>query len=92
MFAGVLVAGRADGILEAWDLLDRTQEPVLVVTVATVALTSLSFSPAMPKSAAKSRSQQQLLAVGEVSGVHDLVCYMVTTALQLLNPRVALTE
>lgn len=61
--AGVLFAGRADGMLEAWDLLDRSHEPVLVTTASTAAVTSLAFS-VPPPAGAKGRSMQQLLAVG----------------------------
>ena len=61
--AGVLFAGRADGMLEAWDLVERSHEPVLICTASTTALTSLAFSPAPPP-AAKSRAAQQLLAAG----------------------------
>ncbi len=58
------MAGRADGIVEAWDLLDRSHEPVLATTVATAAVTSLCFSPAAA-AAAMGRSVQQLLAAGK---------------------------
>ncbi len=60
----MLFAGRADGMLEAWDLLDRSHEPVLVTTASTAAVTSLAFSAPPPAAAAKGRSMQQLLAVG----------------------------
>ena len=61
---GVLFAGRADGVLEAWDLLDRSHEPVLVTAACTAAVTSLAFSlPPLPH--AKGPPTQQLLAVGE---------------------------
>ena len=61
--AGVLFAGRADGILEAWDLLDRSHEPVLVTAASTAAVISLAFSHPPPPHP-KGRSAQQLLAVG----------------------------
>lgn len=63
--AGVLFVGRADGLLEVWDLLERSHEPVLVSAASTAAVTVLRFSPAAPTdSAPKGRSTQQLLAVG----------------------------
>jgi len=60
-----LFVGRADGLVEAWDLLERSHEPVLLSAASTAAVTALCFSPAAPPdSAAKGRSPQQLLAVG----------------------------
>ena len=65
--AGVLFAGRADGLVEAWDLLDRTHEPVLVSAASTVAVTSLCITPDAPAPAGNKRgSTQQLLAVGRL--------------------------
>lgn len=68
--AGVLFAGRADGLVEAWDLLDCSHQPVLVSAASTAAVTSLCFSPDAPATpAAMKVSTQQLLAVGGCSGL-----------------------
>ena len=61
---GVLFVARADGLLEAWDLLDRSHEPSMVATVASSAVTSLEFS---------SQATPQLLAAGDESGVLHIV-------------------
>ena len=61
--AALMVAGRGDGLLEVWDLLDRSHEPILTMLVAGVALTGLAFS--LPVRGPGSRaSSQQLLAIG----------------------------
>ena len=64
-FAGVLYLGRADGVLEVWDLLDRSHEPSMTANPTSSAITSLSFSPAGAPAAPGGRAVQQLLAVGE---------------------------
>ena len=51
---------RCDGVLEAWDLLDRTHEPSLTHTVSTSALTKLSI---------KIEGKKQYLAVGDMHGI-----------------------
>ena len=63
--AGVLYLGRADGVLEVWDLLDRSHEPSMTANPTSSAITSLSFSPAGAPAATGGRAVQQLLAVGE---------------------------
>ena len=63
--AGVLYLGRADGVLEVWDLLDRSHEPSMTANPTSSAITSLSFSPAGAPAAPGGRAVQQLLAVGE---------------------------
>ena len=68
----MLFVGREDGVLEVWDLLDRSHEPVLVSTPSAAAITSLAFSPASTPSAPSTRPVQQLLAVG-VPPAHDAV-------------------
>jgi len=65
--AAVLFAGREDGVLEVWDLLDRSHEPSLLAAPSAAAITSLAFTPALVSSAAGAasmRAAQQLLAVG----------------------------
>ena len=58
--AGVLFAGREDGTVEGWDLLQATHKPVLCISVAASPVTSMAASP-MPSAA---RPSQNLLAVG----------------------------
>ncbi len=69
---GVLFAGRADGLVEAWDLLDRTHEPVLVSAASTVAITRFCITPdALTPVGSKRAPTQQLLAVGEKHPPHS---------------------
>ena len=56
--------GREDGVLEVWDLLDRSHEPVLIATPSAAAITSLAFSPASTSSGSSARPVRQLLALG----------------------------
>ncbi|PRW58624.1 flagellar inner dynein arm I1 intermediate chain IC140 [Chlorella sorokiniana] len=72
---GVVILGRQDGRLEAWDLLDRTHQPCMVAPVAPCALTTLAVSP-LPSSGVSSRaaaSAPQVLAVGDVAGTLRLL-------------------
>lgn len=71
---GVLYLGRADGVLEVWDLLDRSHEPSMTGNPTSSAITSLSFSPAGAPAAPGGRAVQQLLAVGERSVPFRAVC------------------
>lgn len=82
---GVLVAGRADGIVEAWDLLDRSHEPVLAITVATVAVTTLCFSLAASAAASKGRSTQQLLAIGKTLLMASLMALYIQIDVDLME-------
>ncbi|KAL0054665.1 hypothetical protein WJX82_000717 [Trebouxia sp. C0006] len=66
---GVIYAARADGVLEVWDLLDRSHEPSMTAAPCTTPITYLAFSPAGAPPAAGGRSVQQLLAVGDGAGV-----------------------
>nr|CDS24476.1 WD repeat containing protein 63 [Echinococcus granulosus] len=50
---------RADGVLEAWDLLDKTHEPAILHTVSSSALTALSI---------KVEVRKHFLAVGDMHG------------------------
>ena len=63
--AGVLFAGREDGVLEVWDLLERSHEPVLTAQPSAAGIASLAFSPVSPAQAETGgRPVQQLLAIG----------------------------
>lgn len=64
MQAGVIYVARADGVLEVWDLLDRSHEPSMTAAPCTTPITYLSFSPAGAPAASGGRSVQQLLAIG----------------------------
>ena len=80
MGAGVIYAARADGVLEVWDLLDRSHEPSMTAAPCTTPITYLAFSPAGAPPAAGGRSVQQLLAVGQPFALisllcHDMFCY-----------------
>lgn len=69
--AGVVIIGRADGRLEAWDLLDRSHQAAMVAPVAPCALASLAPSPAA--SASSGRAAPQVLAVGDAAGTLRLL-------------------
>ena len=70
VITGCLATGREDGIVEVWDLLDRSHEPVISCTVSMAMVTSLSFSTPdeQPDSSAKPASHKQYLAVGKCIG------------------------
>lgn len=72
-----MVLGRADGRLEAWDLLDRSHQPTMVAMVAPCALTTLAASPAAaggaPGSSRSAAGHHQLLAVGDAAGTLRLM-------------------
>ncbi|KAL4431174.1 hypothetical protein ABPG75_006430 [Micractinium tetrahymenae] len=74
---GVVVMGRADGRLEAWDLLDRSHQPAMVAPVAPCALTALAASPAAasgaPGGSRSAAGHHQLLAVGDAAGTLRLL-------------------
>ena len=63
---GCLAAGREDGLVEIWDLVDRSHEPIITCTVSMAVVTSLSFSLPEDKdrAASGSASHRQYLAVG----------------------------
>lgn len=65
MTAGVLFLARADGVLEIWDLLEATHQPVAEAPVSAVALTSLAVND----SSSASSSTKNWLAVGEARHV-----------------------
>ncbi|KAJ3305744.1 WD repeat-containing protein 63 [Kappamyces sp. JEL0829] len=58
----VFYIGRSDGVLEVWDLLDKTHSATTVQTVATSAISSINIRQYPGKSA------QQFIAVGDDAG------------------------
>lgn len=60
----MIYVARADGVLEVWDLLDRSHEPSMTAAPCTTPITYLSFSPAGAPAVSGGRSVQQLLAIG----------------------------
>ena len=80
--AGVIYVARADGVLEVWDLLDRSHEPSMTAAPCTTPITYLSFSPAGAPAASGGRSVQQLLAIG--APPHHL-CFA-CSCIHLLHP------
>jgi len=55
----VLFVGRSDGMIDIWDLLDRSHEPSMTVAVTAAEVTSMEFT---------SSATRQLLAVGDDQG------------------------
>ncbi|CAK4624064.1 hypothetical protein LEN26_006346 [Aphanomyces euteiches] len=45
---GVIYIGKADGVLEVWDLLDQSHRPSFSSSIAACSLTTLEFRPAGP--------------------------------------------
>ena len=66
---GVVLLGRADGRLEAWDLTDRSHQAAMVAPVAPCALTALAVSPA----SSGGRAARQLVAAGDAGGTLRLL-------------------
>lgn len=64
----VLYLADQSGALEVWDLLDRSHEPSIRVTLAATPIMSLSFNPLPPAASAAQQAAQQLLAVGDATG------------------------
>ena len=58
---GVIITARQDGMIEIWDLLDRSHEASMVATVSSSSITSLKFYE-------KGSSSYQLLAAGDSMG------------------------
>lgn len=72
--AGMIILGRQDGRLEAWDLLDRTHQPCMVAPVAPGALTTLAVSPLAGGSSSRAAAAApQVLAVGDAAGMLRLL-------------------
>ncbi|CUG91928.1 Hypothetical protein, putative [Bodo saltans] len=59
--ASVVVVGTADGKVQAWDLLDRSHEPVLVHQLIQDAVTCIAFKPIPEK---RSPNHVQYIAIG----------------------------
>jgi hypothetical protein len=79
---GVVVAARADGSLDIWDLVDRSHEPSLQHNVGPEALTALEFW---------GDSSLQLLAVGDKQGTLHIL-EIPRTLRKPLNNEKALVE
>lgn len=58
---GVIITARQDGVLEIWDLLDRSHEASMVATVSSSSITSLKFYE-------KASAATQRLAAGDAMG------------------------
>ena len=54
--AGVVLLGRLDGKLEAWDLLDRAHGPVAVAPVTPAPILALAFSPGIAGAASRAHA------------------------------------
>jgi hypothetical protein len=69
---GIVMIARADGVLQAWDLLWKMPEPVDSVTINNAALTTMAFGGTNPQAADGSKSKAdkgpQHLAVGDSLG------------------------
>ena len=64
--AAVIMLGRADGVVDVWDLLDATDKPVSSFTLVSVPLTSLNFRTKYNVTAGQ--KDKQLVAVGDAKG------------------------
>lgn len=58
---GVIFAGREDGNIDIWDLMDKSHLPSLTQNVSSSPITTMEFLPS-------SREQAQLLAIGDSQG------------------------
>ncbi|KAK3283163.1 hypothetical protein CYMTET_9130 [Cymbomonas tetramitiformis] len=58
---GVIYTAKMDGVMEVWDLLDRSHEASMSATVSSYPIAALAFWP--------HKQAQQLLAVGDSQGV-----------------------
>ena len=67
---GIVMIARADGVLQAWDLLWKIPEPVDSVTINNAALTTMAFgtNPTSSEKAKKADKGPQHLAVGDSLG------------------------
>jgi len=62
--AAVLFIGRTDGMMDIWDLLDRSHEPSMTVSVTAASVTSMEFTTS---------ANRQLLAVGDDQGTVHVI-------------------
>jgi hypothetical protein len=63
---GVVIAGRADGTIDVWDLLDNTAKPAVSFALVSVPITSLQFRTQYTSAAGQ--KDKQLLAAGDSKG------------------------
>ncbi|KXZ55747.1 hypothetical protein GPECTOR_2g1297 [Gonium pectorale] len=68
-YTAVLYLADQSGSLEVWDLLDRSHEPSIRVTLAATSIMSLAFNPMPAAASTAQQAAQQLLAVGDATGV-----------------------
>jgi hypothetical protein len=64
--AGVLFVGRADGVVDAWDMLDSTVRPAVSAPLMSLPVTAMEFRTRA--AAAAAGPGKQLLAVGDGRG------------------------
>lgn len=84
MHTGVVYMARTDGLLEVWDMVDRTHEPVASMSVCAVALTTLAFNPVSATvPGPHSRPAPQLLAAGLPTGSCIYCCTCTDTGTQI---------
>lgn len=60
---GVIYTARTDGVLEVWDLLDRSHEPSMTVSASSASITAVEFLKE------KESSMTQRMAIGDRQGV-----------------------
>lgn len=60
----VIFIGKADGIVDVWDLLDRTHEPSMSFPIASASITTMVFHASGAK---------QLLAIGDDQGTVHVI-------------------
>tara|TARA_B110000977_G_scaffold142359_1_gene180598 strand:+ start:4295 stop:4984 length:690 start_codon:yes stop_codon:yes gene_type:complete len=79
----VVFIAKDDGVVETWDLLDRSHEPYLATRVNSTGLGPIKFWTPQPGDAHFHKSREQLLAVGDAGGV----LHVLRTPRQLRKPK-----
>ena len=70
----VVFVAKDDGVVDAWDLLDRSHEPSVATRVNSTAVGPIKFVDARNETAIKKgKHREQLLAVGDAGGVLHVV-------------------
>lgn len=64
---GVLYLARQDGVLEVWDMMERSHEPAMTTTVSSTALRCMAFQ--MHPGGQSTSASTHFLAVGDDAGV-----------------------